>query len=206
MVGHLEELWPTSAVVVVAVIASVAFYALAPVNPPRLGARSRLGRRYLRSAPERYPLGWYNAPAVLVLCAIAGLIAVSVFNDDFHRAYVIYSALFFFGIVVPSLLLLVAHREVGFTSLFCTIALLRQRDDWKAALATLALTAGLAILVIHLAFYPWPTQARQVVIGKEAWVVYFSFRDGSDSGCAVIVRSSKDPDASPECTTAAPRA
>jgi len=240
MVGHLENLWPTAAVVVVAVIAPVAYYALAPVDPPRLGNRSRLGRRYVGPAPERDPVGWYNAPVVLALCAIASIVAVAVFDDDFQRAYVIYGALFFFGIVVPSLLMLCAHREVGFTSLFCTISLLRVRNDWKAAIATIALTAGLTILVIHLAFYPWPditkepvryagltatdartraiqevaqlrngngplvysTQARQVVIGKEAWVVYFSFPDGSDSGCTVIVSSSKPIDASPECSTA----
>jgi hypothetical protein len=175
---------------------------------------------------------WYNAWVVFGLSVIVGAVAVSVFDDDFHRAYLIYGSLFFFGIVVPSFLLIVLRREVGFTSLFCTITQLRERGDWKARLATVALTAGLAILAIHLAFYPWPditkepvnyaglsatdarskavvkvmelragapalvysTQARGVVNGKEAWIVYFNAADGSDSGCVVVVKGdSVDP-------------
>ena len=45
MVGHLEELWPTTAVFVVALIVPVAFYTLVS---SKQGHRSRLGRRYLR--------------------------------------------------------------------------------------------------------------------------------------------------------------
>ena len=227
MVGHLEELWPTSAVFVVAIIAPAAFYALAPASANRV-PRTSLGRRDPRPAPEADPLPWYRAWVVFLLSAIVGVIAVMSFDDDFVRAYFIYGSLFFFGIVVPSFLVVVVRREVGFTSLFCTIEHLRRRDDWKARLATVALTAGLAILIIHLAFYPWPditkepvryagltatdarvravdevaglrkgapslvysTQARGVVNGHEAWVVYFESQDGSDSGCVVVVRSS----------------
>jgi hypothetical protein len=57
MVGHLEDLWPTTAVFIVALIAPVAFYALAPAKQ---GNRSRLGRRYLGAPPENKPLGKYN--------------------------------------------------------------------------------------------------------------------------------------------------
>jgi hypothetical protein len=228
MVGHLEDLWPTAAVFVVAIIAPAAFYALAPlpVARPSPVPRSRLGRRYLGASPSKGPMPWYNAWVVFGLSVIVGVVAVSVFDDDFHRAYLIYGSLFFFGIVVPSFLLIVLRREVGFTSLFCTITQLRERGDWKARLATVALTAGLAILAIHLAFYPWPditkepvnyaglsatdarskavvevmqlrvgaptlvysTQARGVVNGKEAWIVYFNAADGSDSGCVVVVK------------------
>jgi len=86
---------------------------------------------------------------------VVAVVAVLLLDDDFHRAHVIYGALFVFGIVVPSILVL-ARRKVGFPSLFVTVAHLRERHDLKAVLATVVLSAGLAILVIHLAFYPWP--------------------------------------------------
>jgi hypothetical protein len=235
MVGHLEELWPAAAVFVVAIIAPAAFYALAPAQASR-APRSRLGRRYVASPPAEDPLPWYRAWVVFVLSALVAVLAVSVFDDDFVRAYLIYGSLFFFGIVVPSFLVVVLGREVGFTSLFCTISQLRQSGDWKARLATVALTAGLAVLAIHLAFYPWPditkepvnyaglsatdarsraveavaterngparlvysTQARGVVNGHEAWVVYFNSLDGSDSGCVIVV-TSKVLDPTREC-------
>jgi len=232
MVGHLEELWPMTAVFVVAIIAPATFFALAPVEPLR---HSDLGRWYVGSAPEKRSQ-WYTAWVVFVLSALVGAIAVSVFDDDFVRAYFIYGALFVFGIVVPSFLVLVLGREVGFTSLMFTLRHLRHRGGWKAWLATIALSAGLAILAIHLAFYPWPditkepvryagltatkarskavqrikqlrlgasaldysTQARGVVKGKEAWLVFFTSPDGSDSGCVVIVKE-ETVDAPQEC-------
>jgi hypothetical protein len=163
MVGHLEDLWPAAAVVVVALLAPAAFYALVPSETGKpgpsiqIGPRTRLGRLYVGPEPTEPPEWRYNAWAVLVPSAIVGVIAVLVFDDDFYRAYLIYGALFFFGILVPHLLVLALRKEVvAFPSLFVTIRELRSEHDWKAWLATTALSAGLAILVIHLAFYPWP--------------------------------------------------
>jgi hypothetical protein len=53
--------------------------------------------------------------------------------------------------------------EPGFTSLCVTIGALRRRSDWLARLLTIALTAGLGILAIHLAFYPWPDITKEPV-------------------------------------------
>lgn len=162
MVGHLEDLWPATAVIVVGVLAPAAFYALAPVGLPnelgplRRGASGRWHRQSDEKDPPR-ELWRFGYPPWLVfaICAVIALAAVLVFEDDYHRAYVIYGALFLFGIVVPSILVL-ARRKVGYPSLFVTVNHLRDRRDLKAVLATVALSAGLAILVIHLAFYPWP--------------------------------------------------
>jgi hypothetical protein len=98
-----------------------------------------------------------------VLSGITCLIGATVPKDDYHRAYVIYGSLFFFGIVVPSFLVLVAHREVGFTSLLSTITYLRKSNNWIADLVTVTLSAGLGILVVHLAFYPWPDITKESV-------------------------------------------
>ena len=166
MVGHLEELWPTTAVFVVGLLAPAAFYALTPIDSQR---RSPLGRVTIRQ-PSEQPVEWYSARVVFLLSALVGAIAVGVFEDDFIRAYFIYGALFVFGILVPTFLLLAKRRDVGFTSLFVTIGHLRQNRDWKARLVTIALSAGLAILAIHLAFYPWPdiTKERVVYAGLQA--------------------------------------
>jgi len=231
MVGHLEELWPTTAVFVVGIIAPAAVYALAP---PPSHRRTPRGRWLLRSGDVRRAR-WYGAPTALALSAVVGLIAVLVFDDDYHRAEVIYGALFFFGIVVPSLLPLV-RLEPGFTALFATIQNLRRQRNVVAWLATVALSGGMAILIVHLAFYPWPditkepvsyagrtakearkravarvrqvrpegglvysTQARQVVNGKEAWVVFFLGADESDAGCTVILKEDSVA-VTPECS------
>jgi hypothetical protein len=249
MVGYLENRWPATAVIVVAIISPAAFYALGPVKQPRAVAsrRGRLGRWWIRSGDPKPPLTHYDAWIVLGASVAAAVIAPLVIDwlgwgTDYHRAFGIYGALFLFGIVLPTLLSAVFRREVGFTSLFCTIAHLRSRDDLKAALASVALTAGLGILVVHLAFYPWPditkepvlfaglsatqaqdqatavvaslrkgtgalvysAQARQVVGGHDAWVVYFSTQKGDDSGCTVIVRGSQAPQASAQCSVASP--
>jgi hypothetical protein len=101
---------------------------------------------------KEYP-PWF----VFLVCAAAVPIAIFFLDDDFHRAYLIYGTLFVFGILVPSIIVLTRRKtKVGFTSLFVTIGRLRKRRDVMAVLATVALSAGLAVLVIHLAFYPWP--------------------------------------------------
>ena len=136
MVGHLEDLWPTTAVIVVAMLAPAAFYALAPVDPPNeLGPlrRSSSGRWYAKRDEDREPgsLRWtwgYPPWLVFAICFVVGVVAVLLLDDDFHRAYAIYGTLFVFGIVVPSLLVL-ARRKVGFPSLFVTVAHLRERHD-----------------------------------------------------------------------------
>jgi hypothetical protein len=161
MVGHLEELFPATAVFVVAIIAPAAFYALATRSPRPNAARTKLGRVYFGSEEPAH-IHWYSAWAVFVPSAAVGFLAVHFFDDDFVRAYFIYGALFALGIVIPSVLLLF-HLEPGFTSLFVTIGALRKRSDWLARLATIALTAGLGILAIHLAFYPWPDITKEPV-------------------------------------------
>src|SRR6266508_3107906 len=144
MVGPLEELFPGTAVFVVAIIAPVAFYALIPVPLPPNATRTELGRVHFGSrVPE--PIPWYSAWAVFIASAVVGFLAVYFFDDDFVRAYCIYGALFALGIVIPSLLLLF-HLEPGFTPLFVTIDALRARRDRRAKLATISLAAGLAIL------------------------------------------------------------
>jgi hypothetical protein len=161
MVGHLEDLWPATAVIVVAIIAPAAFYALGPVGrpPDEIGAlrRNSSGRWKVGDANEDESEKGYPPWFVFAVCFGAAVAAILFLDDDFFRAYLIYGTLFVFGILVPSVIVLTtSKRKVGFTSLFVTVEHLRDRRDVLAVLATVALSAGLAVLVIHLAFYPWP--------------------------------------------------
>ena len=58
--------------------------------------------------------------------------------------------------MIPSLAAYLFARDVPFPTLFGTVADLERRFH----LAALVIAAGLAVLLIHLAFYPWPNIAH----------------------------------------------
>jgi hypothetical protein len=64
---------------------------------------------------------------------------------------VLYGSIAVFGIVVPSVLAVVGC-DVSFPTLFATVQALERRARVVAAIVA----AGFAILLVHLAFYPWP--------------------------------------------------
>jgi hypothetical protein len=70
--------------------------------------------------------------------------------------YAIYGTLFVLGVVVPSVLAYAFGRDVPFPTLFRTVALLRRRAHWVAVV----IVAGLTVLAVHLALYPWPDIRR----------------------------------------------
>jgi cytochrome bd-type quinol oxidase subunit 2 len=102
-------------------------------------------------------LRWYNAILVFALEAAALVLAVLFVDSEFARGCIIYGTLGLFGILVPGLLAFWINRIVGFPTLFFTIAKLRHRLHFVAVV----LVAGLAILAVHLAFYPWPDLLRE---------------------------------------------
>jgi hypothetical protein len=167
-VGHLQDIQSLVALVVVAVIAMTAFYALAygatgevPKERPNMGHPMK-DVPVLQNVPflraRRFHYGW---PTVLLVTILFGLVAwlahwKSSFGDDYFVGYVIYSSFALFGIVLP-LALIRRHTFVHFPTLFVTVKFLRMRWPFFAVLVI----AGLAILVIHLAMYPWPNLARE---------------------------------------------
>jgi len=78
-------------------------------------------------------------------------------DEKLVLGYSIYGSLLVFGIVIPSLLVQVAHRDARFPSVWIPVAVLRDRFPVTPYL----LVGGLAILVIHLALYPWPDITRE---------------------------------------------
>ncbi|HEY8727412.1 MAG TPA: hypothetical protein VIL91_12045 [Gaiellaceae bacterium] len=146
-VGHLEKRWDWVGVIVVGVITATAFQALAY----KAGARTVTGRAQRPGAPPAQRSG-YSWLFVLIPGLVAIGLAIAFGASKIQLGYIIYGVLAVFGIVIPSVLAFVLNKEVRFPTLFFTLDRLRRRFH----AAALILVTGLAILVVHLAFYPWP--------------------------------------------------
>jgi hypothetical protein len=160
-VGELERRWDWVGVIVVGTIAVALFQAIADRDQRREG-----GRAYRRTAdatdptdarPRSTEWSWYNWILVLGLEAVAMVLAITLVDSEFARGCIIYGVLGFFGILLPGLLAFWANRIVRFPTLFLTVGKLRHRLHVVAV----TLVAGLSILAVHLAFYPWPDLVRE---------------------------------------------
>ena len=84
-------------------------------------------------------------------------------DESAHRKFllgcVIYGTFAALGVIIPSFLIVVFRREVQFPTLMFTIRRLRHALPWTAAL----IVGGMAILIIHLALYPWPDITKEPV-------------------------------------------
>jgi hypothetical protein len=158
-IGHLELLWSPTAVVVVAVIVVVAANAIT--------SRGQLGERPTRrseatAAVERTG-AWgsvYLVGAILVVLVPSVLVALFFRGTTEHTkwilGYVIYGLIAVFCVVLPSALAYWLGKEVPFPTLLRTIAYLEDRVH----VAAVVILAGLVVLLIHLAFFPWPDIAH----------------------------------------------
>jgi hypothetical protein len=181
-VGHLEELWDFVAVIVVAVLVGVAVQAVK--LPFRADKTERpdadetgetdakvtveqadeaiLGRTpdgRLTAHPEvrreLSPIVLLYAPAAL--CIGAGFLAASLTEDKWILGYVIYGLILVFFVALPSLLAYYSTPNAPFAGLFPTIVDLQRRLHRTGVV----ILAGLVVLLIHLAFYPWPDVFRR---------------------------------------------
>jgi lysylphosphatidylglycerol synthetase-like protein (DUF2156 family) len=146
-VGHLETRWHWFALIVVVLITLVVFLGVAYTAPARRQARR------LAPAPYSWAAIAYDG-CVLVVAVGAGLIAYANGSPKLVRGYWIYGLFILLGIVVPSIYAVVTRRE---TTFFGTIGSLDRRLPWFR----FVLAAGMAVLTLHLALYPWPDVAHQ---------------------------------------------
>jgi hypothetical protein len=153
-VGHLAERWSIVYVAVVGVIAAVGFYGLAyPQDRQTDRGRTK------RSGSEPTPLPLYNSLTGLLIAVAAALGALVLFDgsdERILRGYFVWSVLAFYAVIIPSFLTVVLRKEAQFPTLFATFRSLRGVHPVVATVVGAALAAGLAILVFHLALYPWP--------------------------------------------------
>jgi hypothetical protein len=186
MIGHLERRHPWFELVVVAAIVLAVYSVLrVPPQPDRAEAgptRTAGGRLTLRDpgpdasneafdedeAPRLFALSAFGA------CAVVGFgtwAAVQWWDDErhFQPAYVLYGSLALFWLVIPSLVALVAARDVPFPTLVHSVKDLQGwlRRRWPGTVGPLlaflvgyVVLAGLVILLLHLALYPYPDVTR----------------------------------------------
>jgi len=165
-IAHLEYFNNWVAIVVIATIVWGAFHAYrvpstvdeATPKDDVVGWRARRGQRietkggWLETTEDVQPIGmWYFALAAVAVVG-GGLLTAGVTDDRYTLGYVVYSTIGFFFLVLPGLLAR-KKRLVPFPSLFATIKDLERR---VRAFAVIIL-AGLAVLLIHLVLYPWPS-------------------------------------------------
>jgi hypothetical protein len=180
-VGHLEDKWAVVAIVPVAVLAAAAV-ALRRTDPNEVVLQA--GNEALQRTPEgrlakagtiaqeELPVLAVTPQAVLpertswpvipyfgvatVVVIVASLLA-SVAENPWLLGYVMYSVIAVFWILLPNWLAYRRRTDIRFTTLFFTIRCLARRLRFVA----LVFAAGLAVLLIHLALYPWPDLARE---------------------------------------------
>jgi hypothetical protein len=111
--------------------------------------------------PEPHMPGWLATIAYLsgsVLAVVAASVLLKLRSGDPGHSmeitmYLLIAALF---IVVPSIGAWRRRWETPFASFFATI----RRVQHRRPLLGCAIIAGLAILLVHLAMYPWPTRCH----------------------------------------------
>ncbi|RMI30981.1 hypothetical protein EBN03_20365 [Nocardia stercoris] len=157
-VGHLADAHAWVRLIVVAVIVLLGYYAIPQLNalPPVTDRAVTPGGRTTRYGElvRAGGLGGYLvlAAAALIAAAVFAGAARHVHPGTYSGAYVLYGAVALLWVVVPSLLAYFWSRDVPFPTLFRTVAYLELRIPAAAAIVL----TGLVILLLHLAFYPWP--------------------------------------------------
>ena len=149
LTGTLERGNHWVALIVVGVIAAVAAHTMAYPE-----TRKRLGRALRENGRETSD--WSRGGLYIVFLLVAGIVAGGVAAafgaTKSTLGYAIYVTLTVFGVVVPSALAYWAGKVLDIPTLFATLRQLNKRLHW----VTIAVVALLAVLVFHLALYPWP--------------------------------------------------
>lgn len=137
------------ALIVVGVIVMVATHTLTSA-----ASHKKAGRALRTDASQADQLPWSGGYIVAVAASgvAAGVIASIAGANKNELGYAIYVTLTVAGVVVPSLLAYGWHKVLAIPTLFATIAYLRARQPWVAALVITLLV----VLTFHLALYPWP--------------------------------------------------
>ena len=181
-VGHLETRWNVVAIIVVAVIVVVAVHAVRIPFPAvrKQGPDGRDvaeqvdvgnvltqadGRKLGRTAGGRLtrnpdvdkelPTLVYFVGALVGVIS-GSLLATSLSDNKWILGYVIYGLIAISCVIIPAALAYGPTPDAPFSGLFPTIADLQRRLH----IVGIVILAGLVVLLIHLAFYPWPDVFR----------------------------------------------
>jgi hypothetical protein len=149
-IGELEWVWSPTSLFVVAIIVYAAVHSVRPL------ARTPGGRYSPRAAAGGVVSPLLYFPVAIACVIVGSMIAAETASGQYDLGYVLYGLIAFFVVIVPSALAVARCRDVPFPTLFRTIGYLEARLH----VAALAILVALVILLIHLAFYPWPDIAH----------------------------------------------
>lgn len=172
-VGHLEDRWPVVALIPVAVIVMCAFslyrvgagdtamqadyQGLGRTPEGRLAKQDvsldQLERGGVPAKEGRREVGVIPYFGVVTVVVVAATFIAATSNNRFLTGYVLYSLIFVFWLVLPNVASYWFKSDVPFCTVFFTVRCLGQRLQLVAAFVA----ALLVILLLHLAFYPWPS-------------------------------------------------
>ncbi len=163
-VGYLEYWHVWVALIVVGILVWAAFNAVqyeaskrvaAPAAPAVPGQAYRTpGGRVSRRAPSNAPFNAivYFAAAIAVIAGLSLWAYLDRPHDKYRLGEVMYGLIGLFWIVLPAAYAYFGGKDVPFPTLFATIQALEQRLRAVA----IVFAAGITVLLIHLALYPWP--------------------------------------------------
>ena len=173
-VGHLQDRWPVVALVPVALIVIAGYSvfrfresSMALQADQKAFGRTPQGRLVKQDvtyaelagggAPPPAARGeWPVVPyfAFATLAVVSGSIVAAQSNNRFLVGYVLYSLIAVFWVIVPNAGAFWLGKDFPFTTLFFTVRCLGRRLQLVASV----IAALLVILLLHLAFYPWPSR------------------------------------------------
>jgi hypothetical protein len=158
-VGYLEYWHTWVSIVVIGVLVWAAFHAAQYEASRRTATAASDAYRTPGGRVSRVPPQAHTVPAaayfVAALAVVVGLSLWSYLDrphDKYRLGEVMYGSIALFWMIVPALLALVGGRDVPFPTLFATIQALERR----VRILAIVFGAGITILLIHLALYPWP--------------------------------------------------
>jgi hypothetical protein len=164
-IGRIEDGASWVGVIVVGVMAMVAYRAATHdakeertphgrVIPPT-SSQSEIQPLDIKAPVQAFRYDW---PFVFIVTALVTFLVNRFWSDEkLVLGYSIYGCLLVFGVLIPSLLVRFAHRDARFPSVWIPVEALRKRFP----VTPYVLVGGLAILIIHLALYPWPDITRE---------------------------------------------
>ena len=162
-VGYLEYWHVWVALIVIGVLVWAAFHAVryeaeraaatAPLPPATQAYRTPGGRVSMRPPhPDPVNAIIYFAFALAIVVGGSLWAYLDRQHDRYRLGEVMYGLIAVFWMIVPAGYAFLRGKDVPFPTLFATMQALEQ----KARVVAVVFAAGIAILLIHLALYPWP--------------------------------------------------
>ena len=161
-VGYLEYWHAWVSIIVVGILVWAAFNAVqyeaskriaAPETPSGQLYRTP-GGRVSRREPSDQPVNaiLYFAAAILITAGLSLWAYLDRPHDKYRLGEVMYGLIALFWMVIPAAYAYFGGKDMPFPTLFATIQALEQR----LRVVAIIFAAGITVLLIHLALYPWP--------------------------------------------------